>query len=303
MSGPAGGGGPTLGSRSGAPGPAQRRYRGPEGPEIALPAGDVTEGVVRVGDTVRRPHQPQSLAVAGYLDHLERVGFEASPRYLGRDAAGRDVLTFLHGQVPGDPPQRWAADEGLLAGIADLVRRLHEASAGYLADQGFAAPHGSSWRRDLVTVSLPVPDPVPELISHLDVTPQNVVVRDGRAVGLVDFDLAGPTSRLLEVYNTAMHWVPLRPAEDVWPGWRECDPFHRVRLFVDAYGLDEAGRRQLPDLGIVRAEASWTRMRAAAEQLGGGWARMWRDGVGEAIRRRQAWLRAHRERLLDALLG
>src|SRR4051794_39073067 len=53
--------------------------------EVALPKGDVTEGVVRVGDTVRRPHQPQSSAVAGYLDHLASAGFAASPRYLGRD--------------------------------------------------------------------------------------------------------------------------------------------------------------------------------------------------------------------------
>lgn len=26
-----------------------------------MPAGDVTDGVVRVGGTIRRPHQPQSL--------------------------------------------------------------------------------------------------------------------------------------------------------------------------------------------------------------------------------------------------
>ena len=51
----------------------------------ALPAGDVTDGVVRVGGTVRRPHQPQSYAVADYLDWLEDAGFEASPRFLGRD--------------------------------------------------------------------------------------------------------------------------------------------------------------------------------------------------------------------------
>ena len=58
-----------------------------------------------------------------------------------------------------------------------------------------------------------VPDPSlppPELVSHCDVTPQNVVVREGRAAGLVDFDMAGPASRLLDVVNTAMWWVPLR---------------------------------------------------------------------------------------------
>ena len=49
---------------------------------------------------------------------------------------------------------------------------------------------------------------------HLDVTPQNVVVRDGLAVGLVDFDLAGPATALRDSYNAAMHWVPLRAPED-----------------------------------------------------------------------------------------
>ena len=53
-----------------------------------MPAGDVTDGVVRVGGTIRRPHQPQSLAVAEYLDWLDDAGFEGSPRFLGRDTQG-----------------------------------------------------------------------------------------------------------------------------------------------------------------------------------------------------------------------
>src|SRR3954447_15428166 len=180
-------------------------------PEIELPKGDVTEGVVRVGNTVRRPHQPTSFAVAGYLDHLERVGFDGAPRYLGRDGHGRDVLTYLEGCVPGDPPEQWATTQELLASVAELLRRLHEASAGYLADAGFAAPYGAVWHRDRVRVDVPDPSlPPPELVSHCDVTPQNVVVRAGRAVGLVDFDMAGPAARLLDVVNTAMWWVALR---------------------------------------------------------------------------------------------
>jgi hypothetical protein len=43
-------------------------------------------------------------------------------------------------------------------------------------------------------------------------------------------------------------------------------------------------------------------MRAAAEQLGGGWARMWDEGVGDAIRRRERWLMDHGDRLTAALL-
>jgi Ser/Thr protein kinase RdoA (MazF antagonist) len=282
--------------------PARRRYeRTDEGPEVPLPRGDVTEGVVRIDGTVRRPHQPQSLAVAAYLDHLERVGFDGSPRYLGRDGEGRDVLTYLDGDVAGDPPERWAADGELLASVGVLLRRLHEASEGYAADRGFTAPSGSVWGRDLVPVEIPIDDPAPELITHLDVTPQNVVVRDGRAVGLVDFDLTGPATRLLDAYGTAMHWVPLRPPQDLWPTWQGVDQPARLRIFADAYGLTTAERAALPDLGIARAEITWLRMRAAAEHLGGGWARMWTEGVGDAIRRRQTWLTDTRDELLAAL--
>jgi hypothetical protein len=283
--------------------PADRQYIDHDlGDEIELPRGDVTEGVVRVGDTVRRPPQPQSLAVAGYLDHLECAGFGASPRFLGRDRRGRDVLTFLHGDLAGDPPERWAADDGLLAGVGRLVRRLHEASEGYGRDRGFAAPVGSVWGRDLVSVDVPVPNPVPDLITHNDVTPQNVVVRDGSAVGLIDFDLAGPAPRLLDAYNTAMHWVPLRPEQDLWPTWSGIDPAARLRIFADAYGMTDADRAGLIELGISRCEVTWLRMRAAAAQLGGGWARMWADGVGDVIRRRKAWLVASRSVLEAALL-
>jgi hypothetical protein len=49
--------------------------------------------------------------------------------------------------------------------------------------------------------------------------------------------------------------------------------------------------------------ASRHRMRAAAEQLGGGWARMWSEGVGDAIARREQWLRASRPTLDAALLA
>lgn len=282
---------------------ARRRYARPgTEPEVELPRGDVTEGVVRVGGTVRRPHQPQSLAVAGYLDHLERAGFDGSPRYLGRDDLGRDVLTYLDGQVPGDPPERWAASDELLASVGRLLRRLHAASEGYLADRGFAAPDGTVWRRDLVPLTVPVPELTPEIVTHLDVTPQNTVVRDGRAVGLVDFDLAGPAPRLLDAYNTAMHWVPLRPDEDVYPTWAGIDQAARLRVFADGYGLTEAQRLALPDLGVERADVTWLRMKASAQTLGGGWARMWAEGVGDAIRRRQAWLAAEKPRLLAALL-
>ena len=50
-------------------------------------AGGMDSGgsVVRVGDTVRRPIKPQvpAAAVRELLVHLEEVGFDGAPRFLG----------------------------------------------------------------------------------------------------------------------------------------------------------------------------------------------------------------------------
>lgn len=268
-----------------------RRYIDPPGgePEILLPAGDVTEGVVRVGGTVRRPAQPQSFAVAAFLDHLQRQGFDGSPRFLGRDSRGRDVLTFLAGRCAGSPPESWAQSEELLASVAVLVRRLHTAAAGY----------------DPVLEPFPpraVAQDPPELVCHLDVTPQNVVVRDGKAAGVIDFDLAGPTTALKDSLNAAMHWVPLRDPADLDPGWKGVDQLRRLRIFADAYGWTAAERSALPKLGADAAGLSRQRMLHNAETLGGGWARMWSEGVGDVILRRREWLLRERESILRALL-
>ena len=132
-------------------------------------------------------------------------------------------------------------------------------------------------------------------------TPQNVVARDGLAAGLVDFDLAGPSTALHDSLNTAMHWVPLRDPADAWPGWENQDPFRRLRIFADAYGWTEEERRRVPGAGIDAAALSYERMRHNAATLGGGWARMWQDGVGGLINRRRAWLEANARPLVAAL--
>ena len=256
-----------------------------------MPAGDVTDGVVRVGGTIRRPHQPQSLAVAEYLDWLEDTGFEGSPRFLGRDTQGQDVLTFVPGQCAGAQPETWVQSEDLLASVARLVRRLHSASAGFV-------PRAHTFPPRPVR---PNPTDAAGLICHLDVTPQNVVVRGGLAAGLVDFDLAGPATALHDSLNTAMHWVPLRDPSDAWPGWEGQDPFRRLRIFADAYGWTENERRRVPGAGIEAAALSYERMQHNAAALGGGWARMWQDGVGGLINRRRAWLEANAGPLVAAL--
>jgi hypothetical protein len=79
--------------------------------EIPLTGGNSTPGVVRVGDTVRRPLKPRS-------------GFDGAPRYLGIDSKGRAILSFIDGFVP--PNNGYTLDEEAVRAGARLLRTVHD---------------------------------------------------------------------------------------------------------------------------------------------------------------------------------
>ncbi|MGW4638171.1 hypothetical protein ACWEN6_06575 [Sphaerisporangium sp. NPDC004334] len=67
----------------------------------------------------------------------------------------------------------------------------------------------------------------------------------------------------------------------------------RLRMFCDAYGFSARERCRLLEVSSLRFDHSYVAMRARAERDGGGWARMWRQGAGERIRRAAARLDAN----------
>src|SRR5262249_50614643 len=90
------------------------------GEEVPLLGGMSTPGVVRVGDTVRRPQNANSDYVHELLLHLERCGFDGAPRYLGVDDRGREILTFIEGFAP--PHNGFRLTEEAVRAGARLVR-------------------------------------------------------------------------------------------------------------------------------------------------------------------------------------
>ena len=265
--------------------------------EIPLAGGDVTEGVVRVGDTVRRPVGPHSPLVHALLAHLELVGFEGAPRFLGTDGSGREVLSYIDGEVAGRPRPPWIADETRLASVGRLVRAYDDAAASFafppdvLPDTLSADPPGIP----------PAPAYPPELIGHVDITPENVVFRDGRAHALIDFDLAKPATRADEMLNAMLWWAPLSDPRDVDPLLQRVDVPARARILADAYGLSGTDRERIIEVAMLRTRRSWHLMKRRAETQGGGWQRMWDEGVGDVIKRREAWLDRHASTLAAAL--
>jgi hypothetical protein len=265
--------------------------------EIPLLGGDVTEGVVRVGDTVRRPVGPHSPLVHALLTHLEAVGFEGAPRFLGIDDSGREVLSFVEGEVAGRPRPSWIADETRLASVGQLVRAYDDAAVSFGLPQS-EEPAGKPVEPPGVPAAPAYP---PELIGHVDITPENVVFRAGRAYALIDFDLAKPATRADEMFNVLLWWAPLFDPRDRDPLMRDVDVHRRARILADAYGLSGPDRERIIEVAAIRTRRSWYLMKRRAEADGGGWRRMWQEGVGDEIKRRELWLDKHAATLTAAL--
>jgi hypothetical protein len=235
--------------------------------------------VVRAGDTVRRP--PGSPAVRAFLTHLGEAGFDGAPRWLGVDEQGRDILDFIPGEVAIPPYPAWAAREELLVSVARLQRELHAAAAR------FRLPEGVTWPARRV--------PGGDLVCHTDLCLENVVVRDGRAVAFVDFDMAYPVDPLFDIAIAARHWVPLRdPADGHWPG---LDHVHRFGVFADAHELSTVDRDRLVGMLLDFLDQTLESMRAKAESGHPGFAAIWADGYHDMNRRSHKWLRERRSAL------
>ncbi len=193
--------------------------------EEDLSGGTVTP-IARVGDTVRRATGQWSPAVHALLLHLEAEGFRGAPRFLGVDEQGREVLTYLDGEVTADtPPAGMHSDRALIA-AARLLREFHDATASFLL------PPEIRWR---VHVGAPRSGPV---VCHNDVGPYNTVYRDGVPVAFFDWDTAAPAPREWDVVYALWRFVPLYDDERcVELGWPIEPRGRRMRLFCDAYGL------------------------------------------------------------------
>ena len=75
---------------------------------------------------------------------------------------------------------------------------------------------------------------------HNDLCVENVVIRDGRAAAVIDFDYARPVDPLFDIAVAVRHWAPLRSPEDLDALGIDVDVRHRFRAFLDGHELERA---------------------------------------------------------------
>jgi hypothetical protein len=131
-----------------------------------------------------------------------------------------------------------------------------------------------------------------------------VVHRDGVAVALLDFEFAAPGRRVFDLAAMARMCVPIDTDEDAArTGRAGLDPFGRLRVVADAYGLDPAGRTELVDALAHEVDTVGDFVRRRVERGEAAFIAMWEaNGGQERYDRRRAWFVAQRERFLAAVL-
>lgn len=248
-----------------------------------VPLGGNLSASVRVGDTVRRRAGRWTPAVHALLEHLQRTGFGAAPRPLGFDDRGRAVLAFIPGEVHEgwpDPMPRWMyEDETTLVAAARLLRRYHDACAG------FVAPPDARWRL--------VAPGEHEVVCHNDWAPYNAVFRARLPVAMLDWDGAGPGSRLSDVSLSAYNWVPLKPRQDGDPLPQRAA---RLATFCGAYGGVDAGAAL--DLLIEQLPFHADSIQAEADAGDPGYAKLVGWNVPSRLREEVELLREQRTELI-----
>jgi Ser/Thr protein kinase RdoA (MazF antagonist) len=243
--------------------------------EEPLEGGNASGSVVRVGDTVRKTWTASTPSVVAFVEALRAQGIDA-PEPRGRDEAGRQVTEFVDGVLAID-----AGPMGLdqLHRVGALVRRIHDAAAG------FVAPEDAIWETAIAA-------PGDELICHNDLAPWNLVL--GERWVFIDWDAAAPSTRSWDLAYAAQSFALGDPGED------PAVAAERLRSFVDGYAAPAALRAQLPEIMSTRVAAMHALLESSHRSGREPWATMYVEGHGEhwaavrdfVDRHRMTWTRA-----------
>lgn len=163
--------------------------------ELELAGGNSNGTVLKVGNTVRRAMGESSPSVHRLLRFLEDNGYKTSPRVLGVDEVGREILSYIEGscEISADT---WMS-QNILVSAATMLKQLHDTTARYpnCTDEIWGYEYPDRDRH--------------EVICHNDFGLYNVVTENDMCVGVIDFDLAGPGPRVRDVAYAAYWFVPI----------------------------------------------------------------------------------------------
>lgn len=152
----------------------------------------------RKDDYVLRPAFGWTPTTHALLRHLRQNGFTACPEVVGSGFApdGREVLSWVDGKMYAHSP--WPDMEVTMWELGRLMRQIHDVTAS------FVPPKDATW------MPWALHERDGDVIGHCNIAPWSVRFRSSRSLGIINWEYAGPVSRLNEVavtgwYTAHMH--------------------------------------------------------------------------------------------------
>jgi len=238
----------------------------------------------RRGDLVWRCARPWSGSVQALLAHLQAHGFDTAPRPAGLDADWERV-TFLPGKIADIERDAEMQSAPALLSAAGWLRRYHDCTA----------PIAGNWAKR--TWQLPPREPL-DVICHGDFAPYNIVLRDGKLAGVIDFETAHPGSRIWDLAYAIYRWAPLSSAIVAHELSRIERQIERARVFLEEYGLNSELRATAVDGIITRLEALVSFMETEASTGSAKYQRNIEEGHDRLYRQDIAYIQRHREQIV-----
>jgi aminoglycoside phosphotransferase (APT) family kinase protein len=187
------------------------------------------------------------------------------------DEQGREMLSFIDGDA-GQWPAIWDGEDALTTS-ARLLRSYHDATTDLVdSNEAWVYAHPDRARH--------------EVICHNDFGAYNIVFKAMQAVGVIDFDLAGPGPRLKDVAYAAYWMTPLSLNSDDMRPFAEADlqaGSRRLQLFCEGYGIaaDEALLEMIGEVLRLMGDEVYVRKMvgelATAKLIADGHLLGWRD--------------------------
>ena len=146
------------------------------------------------------------------LGYLHQRDWRAAPQYLGQDVNGREILTFLPGEVPWSLPfPEYVTQDRNLYLTGQLARQLHDLTRDTTLSGHY------------------------DVVCHRDLCPKNTVYQDLgnglQPVGLIDWDTAQPGNPQDDLAQLC--WQTLRLGPTITDLILAA---HRIRIIFSGYG-------------------------------------------------------------------
>jgi len=236
--------------------------------EIPFTSGESNQKVVKVGDTVRKEPSENSELVREVMAVLSNNNFQYSPKYLGIDQKGREIMTYIE----GEQMNHTEITVDLMKQTLKVLKQFHNifSTSDLSQDQ--------------------------ETVLHTDYAPWNLIVKEGKLVGVIDFDKVIPGKRIYDVAYICWNLLDIGSKNS---NFTEEEILKYLPILINAYG--EIDTSEFVDVLLSEQNRILLERELRVKEVEEGEEKEYREGICEDIKKQIEWVKRNRLNIEKAL--